>query len=473
MPRREPPQLEGDAMTLQRTVTLVTTTMSALAVTTAVALIILTSALNQLSSRLGTAVERVRVLMEVESDALQNDRLGGMFDTHAMTDILNRLQHGSDSEFGRDMQRVAGMIDRAGDSATATDHAAHIEAALTLLRKVVEHEDLDAQRATALAASWNRVANVVGTVGVLLPLAGFVAVLTWFSRRTLQPLVGIADVIGRFAAGDRSARAPEAGPAEIRQVARSFNEMAFALQQQHDRQFAFVAGIAHDMRNPLSALRVGSALLQRRPHEAMRISERIAHQVDYLEQLVGDLLDRAQIEAGRLQLRLEVQDLRSVITRVVDEQRAVMRTRNFIMRAPEDPVRVTCDIVRIEQVIRNLLSNAVKYSAESTDIEVWLQQNLSQAIVSIIDHGIGVTARDRERLFQPFVRGENVGSVGGLGLGLSVTRKIVDGHGGQIEALSTPTGGSTFVVCLPLAATSGAPLVRVGTDVHREPAVSG
>jgi two-component system, OmpR family, sensor histidine kinase MtrB len=460
-------------VTLQRTVTLVTTTISALAVTMAVALIILTSALNQLSSRLGTAVERVRVLMEVESHALQHNRLGGMFDTHALTDILNRLQQGSDSEFRRDMQRVAGLIDRAGEASTASDHAAHIEAALTLLRKVVEREDLDAQRATALAASWNRVANVVGTVGVLLPLAGFVALLTWFSRRTLQPLVGIADAIERFAAGDHSARAPEAGPAEFRQVAGSFNEMAVALQQQHDRQFAFVAGIAHDLRNPLSALRVGGALLQRQPHEALRIGERITHQVDYLEQLVGDLLDRAQIEAGRLRLRLEVQDLRSVITRVVDEQRVVTRTRNFIMRAPEDPVRVTCDVVRIEQVIRNLLSNAVKYSPESTDIEVRLQQKDSQAVLSVIDHGIGVTASDRERLFQPFVRGENVGSVGGIGLGLSVTRKIVEAHRGEIEALSTAGGGSTFVARLPLAATGGALPVRIGTDVQGEPAVSG
>jgi two-component system, OmpR family, sensor histidine kinase MtrB len=460
-------------VTLQRTVTIVTTTMSALAVTMAVVLIILTSALNQLSSRLGTAVERVRVLMELESDALHSKRLGEMLDTPAMTDILNRLQHGSDNEFGRDMRRLAGMIERAGKASIATDRAAQIEEALTLLRNVVEREDIDAQRATALAASWNRVANVAGTVGVLVPLAGFVALLTWFSRRTLQPLVGIADAIERFTAGDRSARAPEAGPAEFRQVAASFNEMALALQQQHDRQFALVAGIAHDLRNPLNALRVGGVLLQRQPHEAIRIGERIAHQVDYLLHLVADLLDRAQIEAGRLRLRLEVQDLRGVITRVVDEQRAVMRTRNFIMREPDNPVRVTCDIVRIEQVIRNLLSNAVKYSPESTDIEVWLQQKDSQANVSIIDHGIGVTARDRERLFQPFARGENVGSVGGLGLGLSVTRKIVDAHGGHIEALSTPMGGSTFVVRLPLAAIGGAPLVTVETDLHREPAVSG
>jgi signal transduction histidine kinase len=84
-----------------------------------------------------------------------------------------------------------------------------------------------------------------------------------------------------------------------------------------------------------------------------------------------------------------------------------------------------------------------------------------------------VTAHDRERLFQPFVRGENVGSVGGLGLGLSVTRKILDAHGGQIEALNTPNGGSTFVVRLPLAPTGGASLLRVETDVEREPVVSG
>jgi hypothetical protein len=132
-PHSEPPRSSKEhTVTLQRTVTIVTTTMSALAVTMAVALIILASALNQLSSRLGTAVERVRVLMELESDALQRNRLGEMLDTHAMADILNRLQHGSDNEFGRDMRRLAGMIERAGQASTATDREAQIEEGLTL-----------------------------------------------------------------------------------------------------------------------------------------------------------------------------------------------------------------------------------------------------------------------------------------------------------------------------------------------------
>jgi signal transduction histidine kinase len=112
---------------------------------------------------------------------------------------------------------------------------------------------------------------------------------------------------------------------------------------------------------------------------------------------------------------------------------------------------VRCDAIRIEQVATNLLSNAVKYSPESSDIEIVLERNGSTAMLSISDHGIGITAADRAKLFEPFRRGKNVGNIGGTGLGLSVSRKIVEAHGGSIDVRSEPGLGSSFSVRLPLA----------------------
>jgi two-component system sensor histidine kinase MtrB len=439
---------------LRSTVAIVTTTMSCVAVVIAVGLVILTSALSQFTARLETSVERVRLLMELESHALEAGRDSGAFAPDAINEIVGRLPHSSDSQFSSNAQKLAAEIELAANAATPTDRRSQMAAAMTLLRDVVQREDREARRVATLAASWHRVMSIVAVGGVSVLLLGFVVPLIWFRQHALQPLVDVADALERFAAGDRGVRAPQVGPSEIRRVAASFNDMARALQHQHERQLAFVGGIAHDLRNPLSTLRVAAALLQRQPHEVIRLGVRITHQIDHLERLVNDLLDRTRIEAGQLELRRELIDLRHVIDRVVDEQRTLNPTRVFNVIMPDHPALVSCDLVRIEQVIQNLLSNAVKYSADSIDIEIRMSQADSSTTVSVIDRGVGVEPADRERLFQPFMRGENVGRVGGIGLGLSVTKKIVEGHSGRIEVVSTPNAGSTFVVHLPLAAAN-------------------
>jgi signal transduction histidine kinase len=436
-------------MKLRKAVALVTATISVVSATIALALILLTTALNQTTNRLATAVERLRLLMEIESQALQPDR-------HAqMKVIVSRLQHGSAPDFIHEMERLADTIESASRAPTPRDRDVHMAAAVRQLRAVVSREDVEARRATSQAASWNRLANFVGIVGLSVLLVGCVLPLVWFGRRALQPLVTIADAIERVGGGDRAVRVPQTGPAELRRVAASFNGMATALEQQHERQLALVGGVAHDLRSPLTVIKVAAELLQRQPVEARRIAARVARQVEQLERLVNDLLDRTRIDADQLDLRLDVHDLRDIIARVLEDQRGLIPGRVFKTICPEHPVRVRCDRLRMKQVLQNLLSNAVKYSADSSEVEIRVGTDGSHARVSVIDHGIGIADSDRERLFEPFVRGHNVGAVGGIGLGLSVTKKIVVGHGGTIDALSTLGSGTTFVLRLPLAPNSG------------------
>jgi signal transduction histidine kinase len=171
--------------------------------------------------------------------------------------------------------------------------------------------------------------------------------------------------------------------------------------------------------------------------------------------MVGDLLDRTRIETGQLELHAEECDLRDLLVRVVDDQRDAAAIRTFTLRIPDKPVVVRCDALRIEQVATNLLTNAVKYSPESSDVEIMLARDDSTAMLSVRDHGIGMTASDRVKAFEPFRRGHNVGNIGGIGLGLSVARKI----GGSIDVRSVPGLGSVFSVCLPLVC----PLVSTAT----------
>src|SRR6185369_6703956 len=246
-------------------------------------------------------------------------------------------------------------------------------------------------------------------------------------------------------------RLSEDGPGEIRQVATAFNDMTSSLAQQRERQLAFIGGVAHDLHAPLHALEVAIALLDHAGADGGRVRDRIRRQIERMEHMLGDLLDRTRIETGRFELDPRDCDLRGLVTRVVDIQRDSASARAFRVLLPHEPVVVMCDPLRIEQVAGNLLSNAVKYSPESSDIEIVLAADGSTAVLSVTDHGIGMSGADRAKVFEPFRRGSNVGDIGGSGLGMSVTRKIVEAHGGTVDVRSELGLGTTVSVLLPLA----------------------
>ena len=167
--------------------------------------------------------------------------------------------------------------------------------------------------------------------------------------------------------------------------------------------------------------------------------------------MISDLLDSTRIEAGRLDLHLDTCDLRDIVAHTLEVQQAAAPDRAFIMSLPDEPIAVRCDGLRIEQVLNNLLSNAVKYSPDSSQVEVDLARDQSAAVLTVADRGVGIQPGDCERIFEPFSRGRNVGSIAGVGLGLSVTRRIIDAHGGDIAVCSTPGAGSVFTVRVPIA----------------------
>jgi signal transduction histidine kinase len=355
-----------------------------------------------------------------------------------------------------EIERLNAMILSLASAPTPAEREFRFDALVRDLRGVVAREDTGARRAMAAAASWNRVANITGLMAVVVLLVGVAGALAWLWRSALQPLVTVIETIQRFAKGDTNARADEEGPTEIRQLAVAFNDMAASLGRQREDQLAFIGGVAHDLRTPLNTLQVAVALLDQPAADSVRVRERIRRQIERLERMIGDLLDRTRIETGQLELRRDECDLRDVLARVVDAHHECEPLRSFRLLLPHEPVSVRCDAQRIEQVVNNLLSNAVKYSPESADIEILLERAASSATLSVRDHGIGIAVADRPKVFEPFRRGRNVGNIGGTGLGLSVTRKIVEAHGGSIQVHSEPGAGSVFSVRLPLVSDADA-----------------
>jgi signal transduction histidine kinase len=232
--------------------------------------------------------------------------------------------------------------------------------------------------------------------------------------------------------------------------------MASALAAQHQAQVAFLAGVAHDLRNPISALSLSVGLIDPNaplPPEPRirRTIELVRRQLKKLERMVSDFMDMTKVEAGRLELQVEPHDLRQLAGDVVSLFEATEPEQRIELALPDEPLQVECDPLRIEQVMSNLISNALKYSPRARKIEVTLAREGRDACFIVRDYGIGISEEDQRRLFEPFQRaGLSKDTIPGAGLGLYVVQRLVQAHSGRIEVTSAPGQGARFTVRLPL-----------------------
>jgi PAS domain S-box-containing protein len=228
----------------------------------------------------------------------------------------------------------------------------------------------------------------------------------------------------------------------------------------------FLAILAHELRNPLAPLKNAVQILRRSPDDAVVIEKArdlIDRQVHHMSRLVGDLLEAARAQNGQIKLQTTSLDLRSIIEHVVDLMRPMFEGKHQRLRVtlPEAPVWVEGDAARLEQIFTNLLSNANKYTQERGDIEISLSAGLIDeavrgAIVQVLDNGEGIEAELVPRLFELFAQADRslAHSQGGLGIGLSLVRTLVEMHGGRVSMRSDGRGsGSTFEVRIPLTRT--------------------
>jgi len=295
---------------------------------------------------------------------------------------------------------------------------------------------------------------VIGSTVLLV--VGLATVVLGVRSLVLRPVYDLQEAMRRFRTGDAEAKAREGPASEVRELAATFNDMADTITHQRRDLLTFLAGIAHDLRNPLSALKMAVHALERDPAaitpERFR---RLDRQIDRLTRMVGDLLDAARIEAGQLELQLEDMDLREAAQTIVDLYTPTTATHEVSLRAPDRPVIIRGDSLRIEQVFSNLLSNAIKYSPTGGPVEVSVAADGKEAALAVSDQGVGIPPEDLSNIFMPFQRrGATAAIAPGVGLGLSIVRRIVDAHGGRIDVESTPGIGSTFQVRLPIAAVA-------------------
>jgi signal transduction histidine kinase len=223
------------------------------------------------------------------------------------------------------------------------------------------------------------------------------------------------------------------------------------------RKDEFLATLAHELRNPLAPIRNGLYLLRiadRASETAEQARAMLERQVRHLVRLVDDLLDVSRITRGKLEMRHEPVELAAIVGAAVETSQPAIDAggHRLAVDLPPEVLTLNADPVRIAQVLANLLNNAAKYTPAGGDIRLGVRRDDDAAVISVRDSGVGIPQHMLERVFDMFTQVDAASAHGGLGIGLTLARRLVELHGGSIEARSAGAGeGSEFVVRLPLA----------------------
>jgi PAS domain S-box-containing protein len=249
------------------------------------------------------------------------------------------------------------------------------------------------------------------------------------------------------------------------------------LEAEGRRILEFIAMLSHELRNPLAPIRNAVSILKlpQGQQQTTKYADMIGRQVAHLTRLVDDLMDVSRITTGKIELEHAPLELNTLVQVAVDSMRSTFEQygHDIEVRPAPQPVFIEGDAVRLTQVVVNLLSNAAKYTAPKGRIEVEVSRNHSVVRLDVIDNGIGMSESLLERVFDPFVQGERAldRAEGGLGIGLTLVKKLVELHGGSVLASSAGPGrGAKFTITLPLAGDRAQPLSAVAVPARAQPA---
>jgi len=358
----------------------------------------------------------------------------------------------------RDAQMASTVLSRAGlqtqvcaDTAALLDELARGAGALMLTEETLEGRNAEAlTQALSQQPPWSDLPILVlarqgaDSRAISQAMAAFVNVTVIERPMRVAALVSAA----------RSALRARGRQYEMRALLQG-------LREADQRKTEFLATLAHELRNPLAPLTTALALLERKPMapaEMKRYYALMGRQVEHMTRLVSDLMEMSRITRGRVDLQMTVVPLATAIRDAIEQSRPLLRHGGhaLTLQISDEALAVRGDPVRLTQVFSNLLNNAAKYTPAGGQIGLFARRVGGEAVIDITDTGVGIEPAMLEPIFEMFVQasGTSKAAQGGLGIGLTLVRTLVELHGGRVSAASEGLGhGATITVRLPLEAT--------------------
>jgi signal transduction histidine kinase len=333
-------------------------------------------------------------------------------------------------------------------------------------------ERLAARSAETADDRWTA-ALVLGIGGIIALAAAMLAFAIYLARSIARPVREVSKAATRLADGHLEQRLHEGGPGEVGELTRAFNAMAEKLERNRDElreqnqqlresermKSELVSIVSHELRTPLASVLGFTSLLLTRDFDEEtrhRYLGIIDAQARRLGALIDDFLDARRLEQGKLELHRERVELAPLLREQADLFYGQSERHRLTLRVPPGPLAVRGDRDRLAQVIGNLLSNAIKYSPDGGVVELVGEDDDGVVRVAVRDQGVGIPDEQQSQIFTRFFRGDAAASgISGTGLGLAVSREIVEAHGGRIGFTSAERKGSTFWLELPAADRRG------------------
>ena len=377
------------------------------------------------------------------------------------------------TDYGEPLVQIAQL-----SPAAARSSAANTEGA-TRLQQILDHTDgvarsaaVEAGDRSANASRLAHQATVAGIVALVLTPVLLILLGIWLARLVAEPLRRTVEAASSVAAGDFDVRLDERRRDEFGALGRAFNAMtqslatsrrelierADSLERSERHKSELITMVSHEVRTPLASVLGFTRLLLERDvsdEERKRYLEIVDSEATRLAGLVSDFLDARLIEEGQFALRREPFDLGALVREQAELTLAHDDAHELALELPDEPLRVDGDRARMAQVVGNVLSNAVKYSPGGGTITVGAKAASGIARVWVADEGEGVPPEHRSQLFEPFYRGGAAAAgIPGTGLGLAVSRRIVEAHEGRI-GFDPLERGTRFWFDVPLDSGNG------------------
>ena len=282
----------------------------------------------------------------------------------------------------------------------------------------------------------------------------------WYANRLVKPIERITETAQALRAGDRLARTGLDSDDEIGFLGKTFDEMADSIEADREMERRLTADVAHELRTPLQAIQATVEAMQDGvlPADEERLGT-VRDETRRLARLADGILELTRLERGSLPVSLTRTDVSVPVRAAVDSHMVLFETCELTLTTHiAESVFADADSDRLQQAVGNLLSNAARYTPAGGRVDVSVRREAGQAVIEVADTGIGISEEDIGRVFSRFWRADSAraAQTGGIGIGLSVTKEIVERHHGSIGVASRPEGGTAFTIRLPLSAGGAA-----------------